>query len=143
MRSSFLPPLAVALLALGASDTTEACASCSAVDAPPGFLRPLSATAPMSPGLDVMVEAALAEAARRTGLARAALQVVSAEDVTWADGSLGCPQSGANYTMALVPGYRIRIQAGAQLLDYHASTRGQLLLCPAGRSVDPTPLQTR
>jgi hypothetical protein len=41
--------------------------------------------------------------------------------------------------MALVPGYRIRIQAGDNVLDYHASRRGYLVLCPPGRSVDPVP----
>ena len=44
-----------------------------------------------------------------------------------------------NYTMALVPGYRIRIKAGQQVLNYHASARGYWVLCPLGRAVDPAP----
>lgn len=100
-------------------------------------------TRPMTRDLPSTVEAALDDAAGRSGLARTALRVVSAEEVTWADGSLGCPQPGASYTMALVPGYRIRIQAGAQLLDYHAGTRGALQLCPSGQAIDPAPLQTK
>jgi hypothetical protein len=43
------------------------------------------------------------------------------------------------YTQALVPGYRIRIAAGDQRLDYHADGRGQMLLCPPERSMDPLP----
>jgi hypothetical protein len=39
--------------------------------------------------------------------------------------------------MALVPGYRIKVRAGEQVLDYHASRRGYFVLCPAQRSVDP------
>ena len=85
-------------------------------------------------GLDAAVQAALVDAAQRTGIGAAALQVTSAERVTWPDGSLGCPQPGVLYTQALVPGYRIRIDAGGQLLDFHASTRGGLVLCPAGRA---------
>ncbi len=90
-------------------------------------------------GLKQIVEAALADAARRTGRDASTLQVVSAEAVTWPDGSLGCPEPGMNYTMALVPGYRVRIRAGAEVLDYHASRPGYLVLCPPGRSVDPVP----
>jgi hypothetical protein len=84
-----------------------------------------------------VAEAALADAAKRTGLAPDALKVLSAEAVTWSDGSLGCPQPGMMYTQALVPGYRVRIEAGGQVLDYHAGRSGVPALCPAGRSVEP------
>jgi hypothetical protein len=76
------------------------------------------------------IQAALADAARRTGIEVAALKVASAERVTWLDGSLGCPEPDVMYTQALVPGYRIRIEAGGETLDYHAGTRGAPLLCP-------------
>ena len=92
---------------------------------------------PMTATMRSIGEAARADAARRTGLPLAEVRVVSAESVTWRDGSLGCPAPGGMYTQALVPGYRIRIRAGARDLDYHASTRGGLVLCPAGRAVDP------
>ena len=84
-----------------------------------------------------MVDAALDDAARRTNLDRSRLEVVSAEHVTWTDGSLGCPQPDLMYTQALVPGYRIRIRAGAEVLDYHSGKRGRPVLCPASRSVEP------
>lgn len=76
------------------------------------------------------IQAALADAARRTGIDVAALTVSSAERVTWLDGSLGCPEPDMMYTQALVSGYRIRIEAGGETLDYHAGTRGAPLLCP-------------
>jgi hypothetical protein len=94
---------------------------------------------PMTTALKAMVEAALDDAARRTKIDRTKLVVLSAESVTWSDGSLGCPEPGKAYTQALVPGYRIRIQAGAEILDYHAGRLGQLVLCPKGRSVEPAP----
>ena len=93
----------------------------------------------MATGLKSMIEAALADAARRTGLDASTLKVARAERVTWPDGSLGCPQPGMSYTQALVPGYRIRIQAGKELLDYHAGVRGKPLLCPSGHATDPVP----
>ena len=91
----------------------------------------------MSTELQSKIAAALADAARRSGLDASALKVVDAEQVTWPDGSLGCPAPGMRYTMALVPGYRIRIQAATQQLDYHSALSGQPVLCPQGRATDP------
>jgi hypothetical protein len=93
----------------------------------------------MATDLKSFVDAALQDAARRTAIDRSKLEVISAEHVTWPDGSLGCPEPGVLYTMALVPGYRVRIRAGTEVLDYHASRRGNLVLCPPTRSVDPVP----
>ncbi len=95
------------------------------------------------PTLTSITESVLADAARRTGLDNAGLTVESAQSVIWADGSLGCPQPGMSYTMALVPGYRIKVRAGGQLLDYHASQRGYFVLCPDGRSENPVEDPTR
>jgi hypothetical protein len=87
--------------------------------------------------LQSAIDDALTDAARRTGFKRTELEVLSAEAVTWSDGSLGCPQPGMMYTQALVPGFRIRLRAGAETLDYHAGRRGAPMLCPAGRVVPP------
>ncbi len=86
-----------------------------------------------------MIEAALDDAANRSTTARADIKVMSAEAVTWPDGSLGCPQPGMMYTQALVAGYRIVLQAGEQTLNYHAMSRGRPVFCPAGRVVPPVP----
>ena len=97
--------------------------------------RPLATS---TPTLDSVTAAVLADAAERTGMDKSALVLQSAEAVTWADGSLGCPAPDMSYTMAEVPGYRVRILAGNQELDYHANRRGDFVLCPAGRAIDPT-----
>lgn len=89
--------------------------------------------------LDSMVTAALADAADRVRPGSPAPTLFSAEAVTWPDGSLGCPVPGRMYTMALVPGYRIQIQSGAELFDYHAGRRGKPVFCPAGRATKPAP----
>jgi hypothetical protein len=93
----------------------------------------------MSAATKSVVDAALDDAVRRTELDRSRLKVISAEAVTWSDGSLGCPMPGVLYTQALVPGYRIRIQANSEVLDYHAGRRGPPVLCPQGRSTEPVP----
>jgi hypothetical protein len=47
--------------------------------------------------------------------------VVSAEEVTFPDGSLGCPQPGMVYTQAMVDGYKIVAEAGGKTYDYRGS----------------------
>ena len=83
------------------------------------------------------VQAALDDAARLTGVAVASLRVTRVERVTWLDGSLGCPEPGMMYAQTLMPGYRIRVEAGDRTLDYHADTRGTVLPCPPERAVPP------
>jgi outer membrane lipoprotein-sorting protein len=92
-----------------------------------------------TPAIDRIVQAARADAAQRSGLAAAQLQLVAAESVTWADGSMGCPRPGMLYTQALVPGYRVKLKVGSEVWDYHAGERGGLVLCPPGRSAEPGP----
>jgi hypothetical protein len=114
-----------------------AAAGCAAAVEPPAPPAQPTREVPMNSTLESVTEAVLADAVQRTGIDRERLKVDSAQSVTWADGSLGCPQPGLSYTMALVPGYRIMVRAGEQLLDYHASQRGYFVLCPAGRAVEP------
>ncbi len=86
-----------------------------------------------------IVQVARADAAQRSGLPPAQLQLVSMESVTWADGSLGCPKPGMLYTQALVPGYRVKLRVGSQVWDYHAGERGGLVLCPPELAREPGP----
>ena len=112
-----------------------ALAACAA-DVTPASAPPQQ---PAATNLAQVTKSALADAAQRTGFEPGALKVLSAEAVTWSDGSLGCPQPGMMYTQALVPGYRVRIQAGEHVLDYHAGRSGQPALCRAERSLEPAP----
>jgi hypothetical protein len=93
--------------------------------------------------LQALIRLALDDAARRSRRDASTLKVASAEAVTWPDGSIGCPEPGMQYAQALMPGYRIRIQAGAQFLEYHAGPRGQPFLCPAGRVTAPAATDPR
>jgi len=95
------------------------------------------AEAPVPHAGAALVAAARADAARRFGQPPSAFTLVSAEPVTWRDGSLGCPQPGRAYTQALVPGWRIRLSGPNGELDYHARANGVPVLCPPDRAVDP------
>jgi hypothetical protein len=116
---------------------TMGIAGCASALEPAGPRPPVQPEGPMIPTLESITESVLEDAATRSGIARTNLRVESTVTVTWPDGSLGCPQPGMNYTMALVPGYRIKVRAGDQVLDYHASRRGYFVLCPAGMAVQP------
>ncbi len=124
--------LAVCSIVLLGAASLSACAADQAAAGP-------RYTAAVNPTLQSVTDAVLADASQRTGLEVAKLQVVESVAVTWPDGSLGCPEPGMNYTMALVPGYRIRIKVGEQVLNYHTSMRGFWVFCPLGRAVEPTP----
>ena len=97
----------------------------------------------VSVGLPSVIDTALDDAMKQTGLARDELEVVSAAAVTWPDGSLGCPKPDVVYTQAPVPGYRVVIQAGGSLLNYHANEKGRVFLCPSIPVTPPVLRETR
>jgi hypothetical protein len=66
----------------------------------------------------------LADAAGRSGQPPDALEVVTAQAMSWNDGSLGCPEPGMVYTQALVDGYQVVIRAAEEELDYRAGNGG-------------------
>lgn len=102
-------------------DVQPAPSALAGSDLPPGFY------------MNRAIDKALEDAQRRTGLDRAALKVVHSESVIWHDSSLGCPAPGAMLSEAMTPGFRIRIEAGSEILDYHAARRGRVRYCPPGQ----------
>jgi len=94
-----------------------------------GFVQP----GPGGIAAQTALEDAVREDALRAwpGAQRAQLQVQT-EAVTWADGSLGCSQPGRSYTQAMVAGWRLVVRGLGREAVYHASQRGQWLLCPGG-----------
>lgn len=81
----------------------------------------------------------IAAAADELGFDASAVSVVSAESVTWSDGSIGCPEPGMMYTQALVPGYRVVLEVDGEELHFHAAEGRAFFLCdnpqpPSGNS---------
>ena len=74
------------------------------------------------------VDIAIADLAARIGSAES-IVVFAVEDVTWRDGSLGCPQPGMSYTQALVDGYRIELSDGEATYFYHGAVARDPFLC--------------
>jgi hypothetical protein len=138
MRSTHHAPLAIVAVAL-------ALAGCSAQvgTSPSDAGRP----APSAPDLETVppadepvtgevpaevMAAIVADAAERAEVAADAIEVVQAAAVTWSDGSLGCPEPGMTYTMALVDGYHVILDAGGEELDYRVMAQGGFRLCEDG-----------
>jgi hypothetical protein len=80
-----------------------------------------------------LIGAMIADLSTRTGIDRAAVQVTSAEAITWSDGSLGCPQPGMAYPQVLIDGYRVVLTAEGRAYNYHADERGYFFLCEQPR----------
>lgn len=76
--------------------------------------------------------------ANRLGLDATEVNVITSGPVTWRSGALGCPKPGMNYTQALVPGFRIILQAGQDTYHYHAKSGGQPFHCPQNRIEPPS-----
>jgi len=72
---------------------------------------------------------AINDLVEREGIDAGDVVVESAEEVTWRDGSLGCPLPGMNYTQALVDGMRIILEANGTVYHYHSSGNKDPFYC--------------
>lgn len=90
---------------------------------------------PTSPApTDRPAELAVVDLADRLGVDPGQIRVISVEEVTWRDGSLGCPQPGMMYPQVLTDGTRIVLDAAGTRYEYHAGGSRGPFLCE-----DPQP----
>lgn len=78
------------------------------------------------------VQEALADFAARLDVEQDAITVLTYAEVTWSDGSLGCPQPGMQYTQALVPGQQLILSVADSAqsdASYHAGKNGTFKYC--------------
>lgn len=105
----------------------------SGVSVPPAT----EGAAPSLPAGEVpaaVLERIVADAASGAGVDPSTVEVISAEAVTWSDGSLGCPLPDQMYTQALVPGYRVVLDVDGEEMSFHAAEGGEFAYC-----ADPQP----
>ncbi|MBI4527699.1 MAG: hypothetical protein HY695_28215 [Deltaproteobacteria bacterium] len=118
-------------LALGAMLTTSsACEMAPAAEVKGESMSPQAAEGPAA-------RAAKMDLAKRIGVDEDKIKVVRYEEVTWRDGSLGCPRPGMAYTQALVNGTLIELEASGRLYRYHSGGRRPPFLCE--NPSDPLP----
>ncbi|MGI8948305.1 MAG: hypothetical protein ACR2FV_10095 [Ornithinimicrobium sp.] len=75
------------------------------------------------------VQAAVADLAQRRDVPVEEVTVAGHAEVTWSDGSIGCPQKGMQYTMALVPGEQLILQVGDTYASYHKGKQARFSYC--------------
>lgn len=78
---------------------------------------------------DQVVTKALLDLESRINVDPDDVTIVIAEQKTWNDGSLGCPEPGMVYTQALVDGSRVLLEVDGRLYAYHAGADGEPFLC--------------
>ncbi|HTU67118.1 MAG TPA: hypothetical protein VMF52_14315 [Steroidobacteraceae bacterium] len=120
--------------------------------APPARIPPSAETlSPLPAGTPVgaaavpraVRRAVVADAARRFKVAESAVVLTRLEQVTWSDGSLGCPEPGVMYTQNLVPGYLLVAKTPEGELAYHTDSRERAVTCGAGRPVKANKLSEK
>jgi hypothetical protein len=79
-----------------------------------------------------IVDPAVLDLSRRLRVPEDEIDLVGVEEVTWPDGSLGCPQPDQMYTPALVEGQRIILGHGGRVYIYHAGGDVPPFLCESG-----------
>ena len=67
------------------------------------------------------VQEAVDAEAQRAGVEPAAVTIAGYAEVTWSDGSIGCPKPGMMYTQALVPGHQLVLEVDGSYASYHAA----------------------
>jgi hypothetical protein len=105
-----------------------------APDIAPPTLPAVSAVPPAANEVPpAILEAVQAEAARLASLPVEQLSLVRADEITWPDGSLGCPKPGEMYTQSLVHGFWIVFDSGSETYDFRAASDGSFFRCELSR----------
>lgn len=93
--------------------------------------------------LEGQIEIAIGKLAARLDVSEDAIEVVSAEAVTWGDASLGCPQPGMRYAQVITDGVKIVLAHDGVEYPFHAGgERPDPFLCEQPPDNSPTPTIT-
>jgi hypothetical protein len=96
---------------------------------------------PTDGALKDLAASARDDLAKRLSVPAAQIDLLELSQVTWPDGSLGCPKPGMMYTQSLVDGVLIRLRAGEAIYEYHSGGSGAAFYCEKPRKALPD--QTR
>ena len=72
---------------------------------------------------------AIQELSGRVGVPAGGIKIITEKNVTWRDGSLGCPKEGMMYTQALVEGTLIVLRVEGRDYQYHSGQGRALFYC--------------
>ncbi len=136
-KSAFLWVMVLLLVACG-RPTTGAPTESPLPTAPVFTVSPLPVPQVESATREQKLTTLQAQVAEQLGLSATALTLVSAEQVTWPDMSLGCPQPDMTYAQVLTPGWRIVFEdENGQTYHVHTAEKsGYFVICEP--SAEPT-----
>jgi len=80
-------------------------------------------------GLDVVMERARQDLARRLGVEPSSIRLAGMQPHRWSDGSLGCPRAGETVQAGPVDGFKLTLRHAGRVYTYHTD-RHQLRPCP-------------
>ncbi|MGI9147713.1 MAG: hypothetical protein ACR2IK_14365 [Chloroflexota bacterium] len=118
----------------GAQATSQPALPSPASAVAPPIISPVVSLSPeSSPNAEMQtaVDAALRDAAGRLNLPSDSgdIKLQHVEARQWPDTSLGCPLDGVMYLQTVTPGYVVVVSAAGNQLEYHADSRGRIVLC--------------
>jgi len=114
-------------------ETVQATPMSSGQGAATPMTQPLPA--PSDHALRGLIQKTKEDLAQRLAISTAQISLVEAAEVEWSDSSLGCPQPDMSYLQVITPGYRILLEANAQVYEYHSNRDTYVILCE-----NPNPL---
>lgn len=90
---------------------------------------PVVQPAPGNPGVKDPVVQAMTDLSQRLSVTVDDIELVSLLEVTWRDGSIGCPEAGVAYTQALVPGQQMILRVNGVEYHYHSAKNSVFTYC--------------
>jgi hypothetical protein len=81
-------------------------------------------------GLDVMMERARQDLAKRLGVEPAKIRLGGMQAQRWEDSGLGCPQAGETIEAGPVDGFKLALRYSGRVYTYHTDRR-DVRPCPA------------
>lgn len=93
----------------------------------------------LDPELKKVVELARQDLSKHLAAKVAAIDLVSAERVTWRDSSAGCPEPDRMYMQVLTEGARIVLTVSGREYRYHQVTESPPFRCENPSKVEPLP----
>ncbi len=90
---------------------------------------PVVQPAPGNPGIKDPVVQAMTDLSQRLSVTVDDIELVSLLEVTWRDGSIGCPEAGVAYTQALVPGQQMILRVNGVEYYYHSAKNSVFTYC--------------
>lgn len=125
----------VAIASCGTPETAQPATTSSTIVGVPtttqiATAQPERSTIPtFDSALPGLVEKAVSDLAWRLGVDESQIDVEIAEEVTWSDGAIGCPQPGFGYTQALVHGARVVLEHDGEKHIYHQGGEDKPFWC--------------